>query len=148
MATKKPQDAVILRGKSTVRILITLPSILYTIILLVFAWDLLKDPENILGIAALYCTGLLVTLPTALFLWRWRMVLDKNGLHRRRFFVWKHRSWAQLTRITQSRDAKGNEQLWLYFSEGKPWYLSAGSDGYGKAKLRLRSYWSIELRQE
>ena len=148
MAKKNSQEAVILRGSRSVRVLCVLFSIIYAMIVLVFAWDLLKDPENILGIAALYCIGLLLMLPAAFYAWHWRMVLDRDGLHRRRFFVWRHRSWAQLTRITQSRDANGNQQLWLYFSEGKPWYLSAGSDGYGKAKLRLRSYRSIELRQE
>ena len=148
MAKKNSQEAVILRGSRSVRVLCVLFSIIYAMIVLVFAWDLLKDPENILGIAALYCIGLLLMLPAAFYAWHWRMVLDRDGLHRRRFFVWRHRSWAQLTRITQSKDANGNQQLWLYFSEGKPWYLWSGCDGYDKAKLRLRSYRSIELRQE
>ncbi len=143
MAKKNSQEAVILRGNRSVRILWILQSIIYAMILLVFAWDLLDIPK----IAALYCAGQVIMLPQTFYAWHWRMVLDRDGLHRRRFFVWKHRSWAQLTRITQSRDAKGNQQLWLYFSEGKPWYL-CGCDGYDKAKLRLRSYRSIELRQE
>ena len=144
MAKKNSQEAVILRGSRSVRILWILQSIIYAMILPVFAWDLLDIPK----IAALYCAGLLLMLPAAFYAWHWRMVLDRDGLHRRRFFVWKHRSWAQLTRITQSKDANGNQQLWLYFSEGKPWYLWSGCDGYDKAKLRLRSYRSIELRQE
>ena len=147
MTKKQSQWLIILRWSRTVRILFTLPPILYGVVLGVFLRDELRELEDLAKLALLYCAGLLFMLPAAFYVWHWRMTLDKEGLHRRRFFVWRHRSWAHLTRITQSKDAKGNEQLWLYFSEGKPWYLWGGYDGYGKAKMRLRTYRSIELRE-
>ena len=148
MPQKKVQWAVILRQGRTERIVFTLLPVLFIAMIGIFAWDFRDDPENLSSLAALLCIALIFLVPVTFYMRHWRMVLDEDGLHRRRLFRWVSHSWADLTKITQSSDAKGNGQLWIYFSNDEPWYLMSRYNGYYPARMLLQKHKSIELRDK
>ena len=147
MAEKKLRWAVTVRQGRIERWVFTLLPVGFAALFGIFIFDFRDRPEDISSLAAVLAIGLLFLVPAAFFQWHWRMVMDKDGLHRRRFFVWKHHSWADLSKITQSSDARGNGQLWIYFSNDEPWYLMSRYDGYYPARMYLRNYKFIDPRE-
>ena len=149
MSHKPKQQAVTLRKGRIERVLLTLVFVGSLAAIAAFAWFAVREQVDDLSPLLLLFVPLLVfLLPLTVYMWRWRVVLDKDGLHRRRLFGWKHRKWSEVTKITKSLDAKANEQLWVYFAEGAPWYLFSRYEGYSAARLLLRKHRSIELREK
>ena len=129
--------------------LLTLVFVTSVIAIAVFAWLTVREQvEDLSPLLLLFVPVFVFLLPLTVYMWRWQVVLDKDGLHRRRLFTWKHRKWSEVTKITKSLDAKANEQLWVYFTDGAPWYLFSRYEGYSAARLLLRKHKSIELRDK
>ena len=147
MEEKKLQWAVIVRQGLVERWVFTLLPIGFAALFGIFIFDFRDRTEDVSSLAAVLTIVLLFLVPTAFFQWHWRVVLDKNGLHRRRFFRWISHSWSDLARITQSSDGRGNGQLWIYFSNDEPWYLMSRYDGYYPARMYLQKHKSIEPRE-
>ena len=149
MSHKPKQQAVTLRKGRVERVLLTLVFVCSVIAIAIFAWLAVREQVDDLSPLLLLFVPLLVfLLPLTVYMWRWRVVLDKDGLHRRRLFTWKHRKWSEVTKITKSLDAKANEQLWVYFTDGAQWYLFSRYEGYPAARLFLHKHKSIELRDK
>ena len=149
MSQKPRQQAVTLRKGRAERVLLTLVFIGSIITIAVFAWLAAREQvEDLSPLLLLFVPLLLFLLPLTVYMWRWRVVLDKDGLHRRHLFTWKHRKWTEVTKITKSLEAKGNEQLWIYFADGSPWYLFSRYEGYSAARFLLHKHKSIELREK
>ena len=148
MSQEPVQWAVIVRKGRTERLTFTLLPIFMTLFFGLIAWDLRNNIEDPSSLLALPVLALAFLIPVAFYMWHWRIVLDGDGMHRRRLFVWKHRKWYEVTKITKSLDTKGNEQLWIYYSDGAPWNLNAPLEEYPAARLLLQKHQSIELRDK
>ena len=90
-------------------------------------WDSTKPFAPVFLLLALL---FLFSLIAFLYLWLWKLTADEKGLHRRRLFRWKHWSWNQIIRVTQTNDKNGLEELWVCLPKGAPVYLSSRLDGY------------------
>ncbi len=145
--THSKASAVVLRQDSAVRwLFIFIPTGLLLFFTVLIAGTV--GWKAALELLFLLLASLFILLfPVIFFFWHWRLVLDTDGLHRRRLFSWTHRSWSEVSKITQSTDARGNEQLWIYFSNGKTWYLHSRYDGYPSAKKLLRKHCNFQLRK-
>lgn len=148
MSPKSKQQAVTLRNGRTARLLVTFVFVSSVLAIAAAAWLVREKVDNLSSLTLLFLPLFVFLLPLVVYVWRWRVVLDKDGLHRRRLFVWKHRKWYEVTKITKSLDTKGNEQLWIYFSDGAPWNLNAPLEEYPAARLLLQKHKSIELRDK
>ena len=149
MPQKKTQWAVTVRQGRTERILLTLVFIgSLAAIAAFFRLAVREQVEDLSPLLLLLVPLLVFLLPLTIYMWRCQVVLDKDGLHRRCLFTWKHRKWSEVAKITKSLDAKANEQLWIYFTDGAPWYLFSRYEGYSAARLLLQKHKSIELRDK
>ena len=144
---KTDKSAVILRQGRTERwLFLLLPVFVGTFSAVLFSSA--QRDQVLFPVLFLFGFSALVVFPAVLYVWRWRMVLDRDGLRRRRLIRWKSHRWADLVKITKSRDGRGNEQLWVWFTDGTSWYFFSRYDGYLAAKNLLRKHKSIELRDK
>ena len=148
MSQEPVQWAVIVRKGRTERLTFTLLPIFMTLFFGLIAWDLRNNIEDPSSLLALPVLALAFLIPVAFYMWHWRIVLDGDGMHRRRLFVWEHHGWGEVTKITKSTDGRGNEQLWVYFTEDEPWYFLSRYYGYYPARMLMQKHQSIELRDK
>ena len=149
MSQKPKQQAVTLRKGRVERVLLILVFVSSLAAIAAFFWLAVREQvDDLSPLLLLFVPVLVFLLPLTVYMWRWRVVLDKDGLHRRRLLKWRHWKWSEVKKITKSLDAKANEQLWIYFTDGAPWYLFSRYEGYSAARLLLQKHKSIELRDK